>query len=101
MKETWPKKGLGKILADFRYEAAKISELKTLLSESTSRAQREIASCVAMLSNRLAGVREPSYVKPFASVVSTSAAAAGTTTSATAGLSFKESPQYSSLEIFC
>lgn len=50
-------------------------------------------NCVANLSNRLASVREAIYVKPSESVVGTSAAAAGTEPSASAGASSKEGPQ--------
>lgn len=60
-------KGLEKVFVDFKYKESNISGgSKKSLSESTSVAQREIASCIKIMSNRLASVREASYVKPSA-----------------------------------
>lgn len=85
-------------MADFKYEAAKISGwLKTSLSEPTYKyhlyAQREIANCAEMLFNRLGSVRMGSSFKSSASLLGTNAAAAGTELSTSAGLSCKEGPQ--------
>lgn len=77
-----------------KYEAAKNSgDLKTSLSEPTLGAQREIANYVAMLPSRLARVFAIRSVKPAASSSGTSAAAAGTAPSASAGQSSKKGPQ--------
>lgn len=52
--------------------------VKTSVSEFTTGGQREIANCVAMLSSRLASVRDVSSVKPSVSLLIPIAAAAGT-----------------------
>lgn len=78
--------GLERIYTVFKDKAAKIFDgLTTSLSESTSGAQRKIANCVAMLSNRLAGVREGNSDKPSVSASGTSSAAAVTAPSTSVG----------------
>lgn len=86
--------GLENIYADFTYSADKIFDgLKTFLLKSTTGALREIAKCVAMLSNRLVSVREASSDKPSGSFSGTSAAAADAEPSTSAGASSKAGPQ--------
>lgn len=82
------------MFAHIKYEAAEVpGRLKTSLLESTLGAQREVANFVAMMSNRLASVREGSSVKHAAFVLGISAAAAGTAQSTSAGPSSKKGPQ--------
>lgn len=86
--------GLEIISAHFMYESAKVSgELKTFLLQATSVAQREIANCIAMLSYRMAIVREASPVKSSASALGAIAAAAGTAPSTSKCPSVEEGPQ--------
>lgn len=83
-----------KISADFKYDATKIfGGLKTILSDTTSRTQQEIANCVANLTKRLESVCEGSSVKPSASVERTGAAAAGMKPSTSLGLCSNRDPQ--------
>lgn len=84
---------LEKVFADFKCKAAKTTgNLKIFLLESTKSARRKIVNCVAILSNPLTGVLEDSSVKPSASVLNTSAAAAGTPPSTSAVPNSKEIP---------
>lgn len=57
--------GFEKLLPFVKYEAAKVSDMLNMSpSEVTSAAQEEIANSVAILSNRLASVRNAGSVKP-------------------------------------
>lgn len=83
-----------KLFANLKYEAVKISgALKLSFPESTLCAQPEIANCATMLSSRLTSVREATSANPVASMLSTSAAAAGTAPPKLAGPCFKEVPR--------
>lgn len=86
--ETEVAQGPEKIFAYFKYEAAKV-----FVPESGSGTQRKIANWVAILPNRLAGVRESSSVKASASAWRASAAAAATAQSTSSGPSSKEGQQ--------
>lgn len=83
-------KGLDLIFAHSKHNAAEISdERKKFSSKSTSSAEWEIAKCVAMHSNWLASLCESSPVMFFPSVLSMSAAAAGTAPPASSDSTFK------------
>lgn len=87
--------GPKKFSVDFMYETVKITGgLKTSLSKSFSGVQREIANCVAKLYNQLACERDNSSVMFCTSRLDTSAAAADTAPSTSAGLSSKGGSQY-------
>lgn len=83
--------GLERIFSKFEQKAANcFGGLKTSLSASTSGAQRELANCVAMLSNRVASAREASSVQPSAFASGMTAAASVAAPSTATGQSSKE-----------
>lgn len=82
-----------KIFADFIYWAANISCRLNVFVGVLSGSKRKIGNCIVMLSNLLGSARKASSVKPSASALSTSTAAAGMALSTSAGPGSDGGPQ--------